>query len=199
MVRDLRAAARVEAGLPPSPEVETDRRLSLRPGEPCGLVHDADDWRVVVDVAHGSPAERAGLSAGCTIVAVDGVGGVGGSDEDLAAFRAACAGRLYVSVRVAETVVAPQAAACLTQLVRALSGAKLSLAALETVGCALSTSPELLGNQRAVDGAWEGLRSGCETLRQLYLLRDSLRRKMPAGGGGGGGKAFATDTQSSLL
>ena len=172
MVQQLRAAARIEAGLPPAPEVETDILVERGTADELGIVHDDDDWRVVADVIPKTPAAVAGVSPGALILAVDRVT-MEPEDEDLF-IRATLKPSFYLTVSETKMTLCP--ASYIDQLAKAVSGIKVAIAASDA-GYALNVTHPLLQNQEALNNAWTSVETSCETLRQLYLLRKSMREK----------------------
>ncbi|KAJ9461134.1 hypothetical protein DIPPA_28914 [Diplonema papillatum] len=171
LVHELRAAVRVELGLPPVPEVDRDILIvKAHPNEPLGIVHDSDDWRLVAAVQENSPAQRAGVEAGCRVKAVNRCSVA--AEDGFGQFSAGAAQASFF-LTVAQRVD-QDPAAMLGFLGAAVNGTRSTIAAGPYGGSINAISDALESNSRAVETVWDAVKQNTEALRQLYLLRQAV-------------------------
>ena len=173
LVRQLQAAARLEAGLPAVIDTQRSVTVSRSIKESIGLIHDKDDWRTVVEVVEGSPAWTAGIQGGVYLVSADGV--------DLKSISSLSEFMSFVSkssftLNIIDQVEDYQPSSKISQLSLTIQSQRSLIGSVDAP--LLSPSPPLVENTNAIETAWETIKRDCDVLRHLYLLRQSIKHNV---------------------
>eukprot|EP01062_Namystynia_karyoxenos_P084049 TRINITY_DN980_c0_g4_i3.p1 TRINITY_DN980_c0_g4~~TRINITY_DN980_c0_g4_i3.p1 ORF type:complete len:2938 (+),score=1123.41 TRINITY_DN980_c0_g4_i3:984-8816(+) len=157
-------------------EVYEVRRATITrmEGTRVGIIHNADDWRLVEEVEQGSPAHSAGITPGATLLRMDDKElqpGDAGWREYLEKVNSPEHNSFQLEIREAQVDQRP--ATQVRILGEAIRGYRKKLMpAMEMGGEEMAA--DLHQNALALDRVWGTLDRNVESLRQLYLFRRTL-------------------------